>query len=175
MSEAEVFHRSREVAEHFALTLHLPTNTRFEAKAVADFRQGVGEKTGFHIMTSFDMKAESWIICKCVISGEMGDSPMTTTGMREQGWRADAAHTAYTDQVLAFHRKYVVKSDPAISKAVLIAYFTPYVRFASHIPPDQWSRVRRIRYVLANGAPDDNMPMLPALQMKMRALGHTPE
>ena len=103
-------------------------------------------------MASFDMKAESWIIRKCVISGEMGDSPMTTTGMWEQGWRAGAARTTYTDQVLAFQCKDVVKSDPAISNAALIAYFTSYVRFASHILPEQWSRVRKIGYVLANGS-----------------------
>ncbi|CDF32611.1 unnamed protein product [Chondrus crispus] len=44
MSKAEVIHRSREVAEYFALTLRLPTNTRFEVKAVADIRHGVDEK-----------------------------------------------------------------------------------------------------------------------------------
>ena len=49
------------------------------------------------------------------------------------------------------------------------------MRFASHIPPDQWSRVRKIGYVFSNGAPDDNMSMLPALKMEMRALGHTLE
>ena len=97
MSKAEVIHRSREVTVYFALTLRLPTNTRFEVKAVADNRHIVDEKTGFLAMASFYMKADSWIIRKCVISGEMGDSPMTTNGMRKQGWRRGAVRTAYTD------------------------------------------------------------------------------
>lgn len=174
-SKEEVIHRCRSVAEYLSLTICFPVSSRVDMKAVVEAFHGTGAPTAFSVHATFQMRTKKWHVKSASFSGERGGGPRLASGDIDLDWRKGHGKTAFSEKDLAFHTKNAILANPAMDSDGFVALFTDFLRYPDQLASDTWSRTRKQAYILAFGAPDDNIAMLPRLVSEMERRGHALE